>query len=181
MLNIKVALTEGFDESTQEFVVAEGFDLQLEHSLASLSKWESREEKPFLGKDTKTPEEVYRYIEDMTLTPNVPEKFYTKLSKQNLEDIDRYINAAMTATTFRELGPQRPSRELVTAEIMFYWMVSLNIPFECQYWHLNRLITLVRVCNEKNKPKKNQKFDRSAAANRAEMNRRRRAEHGTHG
>lgn len=181
MLKITVPLTEGFDEATSKFVVAESFDLELEHSLASLSKWESREEKVFLSKEDKTPDELFRYVEDMTITPDVPPEVFTRLSPDNVEAINRYINAAHTATTFREMGQQRPNREIITAEIMYYWMVSLQIPFECQYWHLNRLITLVRVCNEKNKPKGKQKFNRSAAAQRAEMNRARMAQHGTTG
>lgn len=182
MLRITVPLAEGFDEKTERFVVSEGFDLELEHSLASLSKWESREEKPFIGNETKTTEEVLRYIEDMTLTPNVPPELYAKLSTENLNAVNAYIDAKMTATTFRDMERQRPTREIITAEIMYHWMVSLQIPFECQYWHLNRLITLVRVCNEKNKqPSKQKKFNRSAAAQRAELNRQRQSQFQTRG
>lgn len=181
MLKIKVPLAEGFDETTNQFVVVESFDLELEHSLASLSKWESREEKPFLGKEEKTFEEIFRYIQDMTLNDDVPLSVYNKLTNENIDAVNRYINAPMTATTFREIQQQRPSRELVTAEVMYHWLVALQIPFECQHWHLNRMITLVRVCNEKNKPTKNRKMTRSAAAQRAEMNRQRKAQYGTTG
>lgn len=181
MLKIVVPLKEGFDESTNKFVVSEGFHLELEHSLASLSIWESREEVPFIGKQDKTPEQLMRYIKDMTLTPDVPEEIYTRLSEANIEAINGYINAKMTATTFREMGPNRPSREVITAEILYHLMVALQIDFQCQYWHLNRLLTLIRVCNEKNKPNQPKKFNRSAAAQRAEVNRQRRLQYGTSG
>lgn len=179
MLKIKVPLAEGFDEKTNEFVETDLFMLELEHSLASLSKWESREEKAFLGKDEKSAEELLRYIKDMTLTPNVPWEIYLRLSSQNIEDINKYINSKQTATWFSEQNA-RPSREIITAELMYYWMTAHNIPFECQYWHLNRLITLVRVCNEKNKPPK--KMGKGEAAQRRrQLNAQRRAQYGTRG
>jgi hypothetical protein len=180
VLKITVPLSEGFDESTNRFVVAEGVDLELEHSLASLSKWESREQKPFLGKEEKSTDEVLRYIVDMCRTEITPE-ILAKLTPANIEDVNSYINNKMTATTFREVGPDRPSREVITAEIIYYWMIALNIPWEAQHWHLNRLITLVKVCNEKNKPQKKQRMTRNVAAQRAELNRQRRAQHGTTG
>lgn len=181
MLTVKVPLTEeAFDESKNEFVEPVFFTLELEHSLASLSKWESREEKPFLGKDAKSTEETFAYIRDMVITPDVPPQVFNKITPDNLSDINDYINAKMTATTIREMGPTRPSSEVVTSEVIYYWMVSLNIPFECQNWHLNRLITLVRVCNEKNKPSK--KMPRETARQRQQqLNAQRRSKYGTRG
>lgn len=180
MLTISIPLSESFDEAKNEFVVSEGFVLELEHSLASLSRWESKFEKPFLGKGEKTTEEVKWYVRAMTLTADVPSDMYERLSPDNMEQINNYINAKMTATTIREIGPQRPSFEIITAEIIYYWMVSLQIPFECENWHLNRLITLVRVCNEKNKPAKKMNR-RDAAARQRELNSQRRAQLGTRG
>lgn len=183
MLKLTVALAEGFDETTNEFVVAESFELELEHSLFSLAKWESREEVPFLSKAEKSPAATLRYIHDMTVTPNVPSKVYEKLKNEHFEAINSYIGAAMTATTFREMQPTRPTRpEIHTAEIMYHMMVALQIPFDpCEHWHLNRLITLIKVCNEKNKPQKKGRMGRGDAARRAALNQQRQTQYGTRG
>lgn len=181
MLVLEVPLSDEFyNEKDEEFVTPVTFRLELEHSLASLSKWEAREEKPFLDKEDKTTEQVQAYIRDMTVTPDVPLDVYNKFSKQNLSDINDYINAKMTATWFRELEQPRGGREVITSELMYYWMIALKIPFECQHWHLNRLITLIRVCNEKNKPSK--KMNRQTAGQRQrELNAQRRARMGSRG
>ncbi len=153
MLDLIIPATEQFDEQKMEFVQIREQHLKLEHSLISLSKWESKFKKPFLS-SKKTAYETVEYIRFMTLTQNVdPMVFYT-LSEQNIEDITEYINDPMTATTFRELNKRRGPKEIITAELIYYWMIALQIPVEFQKWHLNRLLTLIRVCNVKNKPPK---------------------------
>lgn len=154
MLKIVVPATEFYDERTGEFVSTKEQTLQLEHSLVSLSKWESKWHKPFLDRQPKTDEESIDYIRCMTITQNVPENVYLALSNENLKTIRDYLDDSMTATTFSQADEKKFSRKIVTAEIIYYWMVSLQIPFECEKWHLNRLITLVRVCNNENSPKK---------------------------
>lgn len=154
MLQITIPQTELWDESKQEFVSLKEQTLQLEHSLVSLSKWESKWNKSFLSSREKTYEETIDYIKCMTLTPNVKPEVYRGLTKSNVEQINKYIEAPMTATSFVEDKRGTGSRETITSELIYYWMIALNIPFECQKWHLNRLLTLIRVCEIKSQPPK---------------------------
>lgn len=154
MLQITIPGREQWDDLKQEFVYSKEQTLQLEHSLVSLSKWESKWNKPFLTNRAKTREETIDYVRCMTITQNVKPEVYYNLTQKNLEEVFKYIDAPMTATTFSGNGSKKTNREVTTSELIYYWMVALEIPFECQKWHLNRLITLIRVCNEKNQPPK---------------------------
>jgi hypothetical protein len=155
MLRLEIPISvEGWDEAKQEFVEAETVTLELEHSLVSLSKWESKWCKAFLSKQDKTSEETIDYIKCMTITENVDPSVYHCLTPANMKQINTYIEAPMTATCFSEQKTKGGSREVVTSELIYYWMIALQIPFECQYWHLNRLLTLIKVCNIKNQPPK---------------------------
>ena len=155
MLRLTIPLSpEGWDEEKQEFVEPKTITLNLEHSLISLSKWESKWCKPFLSKDEKTYEETIDYIKCMTTTQNVDPDVYNHLTQANVKAINDYIEAPMTATTFHNEKKGRLNNEIVTSELVYYWMVALQIPFECQKWHLNRLLTLIKVCNIKNEPPK---------------------------
>lgn len=177
MLQLEIKPREEWNETSQEFVYTKGQILQLEHSLVSISKWEAKWCKPFLSKDKKTYEETLDYIRCMTLTQNVDPNTYRLLSKENIDKVNKYIDAPMTATNVPDNASGPKSRETITSELIYYWMISYQIPFECQKWHLNRLLTLIRVCSFKNTPtKKHSKRDimsRNAALNakrRQQMN-----------
>lgn len=174
MLEITIKQQELFDENKQEFIVIEGQKLLLEHSLASISKWESKWKKAFLGttkKDDKSLEETLDYIKCMTLTPNVSDIVYNYLSEENIKKITDYINDSMTATTFYNNEQPSVKKEQITSELIYYWMITANIPIECEKWHLNRLLTLIRVFSIKNTPpkkmSKNEIISRNAALNAA--------------
>ncbi len=157
MLKITVpACPEQYDEVNNCFVPAtKEQTLSLEHSLVSVSKWEAKWHRSYINKGPKTTEELADYVRCMTLTQNVDPNVYTALSTmpQLLGKVSAYINESMTATTFPK-NNKPPNREIITSEIIYYWMVSYNIPFECQKWHLDRLLTLIHVCNVKNGPQR---------------------------
>jgi len=173
MLKILIPSVEVFNERDSTFEETREMSLSLEHSLVSVSKWESKWCVPFLSKNEKTSQQTLDYIRCMTLTQNVNDDVYGLLTASNFEAIKEYIDAPMTATTINQTD-QRRSREVITSEIIYYWMVALNIPFECQKWHLNRLLTLINVCSIKQQPPK--KLSRSSALrSQAALNAQRRA------
>jgi hypothetical protein len=174
MLKLTIPTIELYDETINEFVSIKGTTLQLEHSLVSLSKWESKWQKPFLSKTEKTNEETIDYIRCMTITKTIDDDMYKYLTNENITQVRNYIEDNMTATTFTN-DKKTINREIITAEIIYYWMISFNIPFEpCQKWHLNRLLTLINVCNLKNSPQKKMSrkelASRNAALNAARKN-----------
>lgn len=166
------ACSELWDPVKEEFLSAKEVRLTLEHSLLSLSKWEAKYHKPFLSKDQKTSEETLDYIRFMTITQGVSPEVYYRLSSDNVRQIEEYIEDPMTATTVKEQKGR--TREIVTSELIYYWMIALGIPFECQKWHLNRLLMLIKVCSAKNAPQK--KMGKGALMRRnSELNAARRA------
>ena len=175
MLEITIKSCELFDSEKEKFITIPEQTIKLEHSLVSLSKWESKWCKPFLSKEDKSYEETIDYIKCMTLTQNVNSIVYENLTSENIRQINEYIDAPMTATTFYDDKNSKHSREIVTAELIYYWMISLQIPFECQKWHLNRLLTLIKVCSIKNEPPKKMStrdvMSRNAALNAARRKR----------
>lgn len=163
MIEIVIPDMELYDETKNEFITTKGQSLILEHSLVSVSKWESKWHKPFLTKDVKTIDETIDYIKCMTITQNVKSKMYSMINNDNIIKIKKYIDDEMTATTFN-VSSKTKNNEIITSELIYYWMISFNIPFECQKWHLNRLLTLLNVCKLKNEPPK--KMSRSELISR---------------
>lgn len=171
MLKIEIPDREIWNSKTNTFSVIKGASICLEHSLVSISKWESKYHKPFISKEPKTHEEIVYYIKCMTITQNVKEDVYAILTNQNMEDITKYIEDPMTATKIEKTNQSKANSQFLTSELIYYYMVAYQIPFECQRWNLNRLFVLINICNEKNKnPKKYSKkeiLSRNAALNKA--------------
>ena len=155
MLEITIKGSEMYNEITNEFSRTPDVKLQLEHSLLSLTKWESKWHKPFLSnKINKTDAEIIDYIKLMTITKNVDSSVYERLSNENIEEIHKYIDDPMTATTISRSGEGKKSNDVITSEIIYYWMFSLGIPKECEKWHINRLLMQIEVGSIKNAPPK---------------------------
>lgn len=175
MLQVTIPAYEWFDERTNTFGQTKETTIQLEHSLVSIHRWEQKWNKPFLGTDPKTTEECIDYIRCMTLTQHVDPNVYKGITNFVLDQINAYIESPMTATWFGDdkdkTGPKH--REIITSEVIYYWMISLNIPWECRKWHLNTLLTLIRVCNVKNAPQKKRSrremLDQRTALNKARL------------
>lgn len=176
MLEIDVSMEESFDETTSKFVSSKNFRVQLEHSLFSVSKWESLWETPFLGKTEKTTEQTLSYVRMMIVGVEPPPEVFQKLCAVHLQEVRDYIEAKMTATRITETPGGQNAREIITSELIYYWMVSMQIPVEFEHWHLNRLIMLIRVINAKNTPKK-----KMSAAERRTLNRQRHSKYNTRG
>lgn len=164
MLELTIPDVEYFDETSpnpddHRFVKVKGTTIELEHSLISLSKWETKWKKPFLSKDEKTKEETIDYIRCMTMTKNVRPEIYTMLTQENHATVGEYITDNKTATWINDNNEKNKKRnnQVVTSELIYYWMIAHTIPWEAQRWHLSRLIMLIQVCNEKNKPKDKKK------------------------
>ena len=174
---------EYFNSETNEFYLDGedfgGMTIQLEHSLISISKWESKWHVPYLSRNEKTNEQIIDYIKDMTITKNVPDIAYRCLTKENLEDVIKYINDPMTATTIKS-NNKSGGREIVTSELVYYWMILFQIPMECERWHFNRLMVLIEVCGSKNGPQKKMS-QREIMQQNVAINAARRAKHHSKG
>lgn len=180
MLIIECPANTLWNEQTEEFIESPKCTLKLEHSLLSISKWESIHKKPFLSAETKTREETISYVECMTINHDVPPTVYIALTDEIITQINSYIEDSHTATTISKRGGGRASREIITSELIYYWMVSQGIPFECEKWNLNRLMTLIEVCAVKSTPEKKMSKQSILAQNRA-LNQARRAKTGSKG
>lgn len=179
MLEITIPKQRLFNEETYEFMYVDETKLCLEHSLVSLSKWESKWHKPFISSE-KSKEEIMDYIKFMTITKNVDPIVYNALTDENVIQIKNYIDDPMTATTFSQKNNGEHNSEIITAELIYYWMIELKIPVEFQKWHINRLITLIKVCEIKNTPPK-KRSSREIASRTAAINAARRQKYAKKG
>lgn len=179
MLTLEVSPKEFYDSSNESFVDIPGCTVELEHSLVAISKWESKTHKPFLTNTEKSNDEVLYYIECMIVSKHTDLNFIKYLSQREIEQIQNYIQDPCTATTVNN-GDSKPSRDVITSELIYYWLVAGQIPFECQYWHINRLFMLVNICGVKNQPPKKQNKKTTMARNK-QLNDARRKAMGTTG
>lgn len=155
MLTLELPAQELYDPRKREFLTTEPVTLSMEHSLLSITKWESKWKKPFLKSASKLKrEEFLDYARCMTINRNVDAKVFLGLRKEDADAIVAYIDDPMTATWFREEKNGKTSGRVITNELIYYWMTVYSIPFECEKWHLNRLMTLIRVCDAESAPKK---------------------------
>lgn len=166
MLPITIPANEQFDPRTGFFYDIPETTLHLEHSLATISKWESKWKKPFISREPKTVNETVDYVRCMVQDEGYDPNVFLALTPDIIDRVNAYIEDSMTATTFRKEN-SRPNREIVTSELIYYWMVALQIPFECEHWHLNRLIALIQICSIKNSPGKKMSKREILARNRA--------------
>lgn len=173
---------EGFNETTEEFFKVKETTLQLEHSLISLKTWEQKWHKPFIGsaesKTSKTKEQLIDYIRCMTINKNVDPLVYYVIPQTVMNEISDYIDDPMTATWFSDyntIGAAKRKGDVITAEIIYYWMIELGVPVEFEKWHLNSLLTLIRVISEM-RNKNNKKVNKMSIADRNALNMKRRAQ-----
>lgn len=182
MLQIRINDVDCFDERTQTFMTIKGQTLQLEHSLVSISKWEAKWKKPFLSREGQSREETIDYIRFMTITQNVNPRIYDLITDAQILQVNEYINDPMTATTFRkqEGKGSGPGGKMTTSEEIYYYMTAYQIPWKAERWHFNRLMVLIKICEEKNKPKKKMPKGELARQRRG-LNASRRAKHHSRG
>ena len=182
MLKILIKGIEGFDEETSTFLpLTPDLVIELEHSLLSVSKWESKYEKPFLTSGNKTSSETYDYIKMMLVSPGIDPDVLDGCSQENFDKIREYINSNQSATTFGQMPEHRGQGETITSELIYFWMSNFNIPFVCETWHLNRLFSLIKIANIKNS-KPGKKLPRGEISQKyRDMNEQRKAQLGTKG
>lgn len=180
---IHIKATTLWDERNEEFIHLPEATIELEHSLATISKWEAKWGLPFLSEKKKTPEQLIDYIRIMAVNETkIDKRIFDYLSGPVYKVVQEFIDAPMSATWFREDKQSRGRGRIITSELIYYWMIALNIPIECEHWHLNRLLTLIKVCNEESKPREKRKpMDNAALRERDALNKQRQQQLNTHG
>ena len=181
-LLVTVPAQEYYEEVSGKFITTEEYELEVEHSLISLAKWEAKWKKPFLSKKDKSTEETLDYIRCMTIKKS-KDLVYEKIPQSCVDQIISYIHDPMTATIFPQPDKKVTQKETITAELVYYWMIAFNVPFDCRKWHLNQLLTLINICSIKNQPPKklSAKDKQNKLLEMQKLNNQRLAETGSHG
>ena len=175
MLQLRRPAEEGWDSEAETFIDLPEVTLRLEHSLVSLSKWESIWHKHFLGRDDLTPEEILSYIRCMSEEP-LTDEVLVRLRSDDFDAITNYIKEQRTGTSITERNPRPGSSQYVTSELIYGWMVGCQIPPQpAETWHLSRLLTLIRVCQIQQDPKPSKMNQSDWIAERNRLNAQRRA------
>lgn len=176
MLEIHIPELEFYDESNNEFFTRKPLDVSLAHSLISISKWEGIWKKAYFPSSYQEGLqgglEELSYVECMIIgkTPSYVPMYLLQNHKRELHE---YINDTQTATTLHQLGPRKGVTPTITSELIYYWMIKFGIPFECQRWHVSRLLALIEVCNNKENAKGNKMNPVDSARYRYELNKKR--------
>lgn len=182
MLHLTIKAADFWDDIRNEFVVTDEYHLELEHSLYTISKWESKHKKPFLDNGLKSVEDTLDYVKCMCLDESIPDSAFRGLTNENVEEVNAYIKDPMTATTFSSAGPPTPSYgRKITAEVIYYLMLSYRIPMECEHWHLNKLLTLIKVFEAKNNPNPKKMSQRQVVEMYSRLNAERKKKYHTKG
>lgn len=182
MLELHLPAEEVFDRKESKIYKLPEITLRLEHSLLTISKWETIWELPFLSEEKKTNDQLHSYVSIMA-GGNLEEETLNRLGQSHYEKLNTYLNAKHSATWFSDPPNQRKSTQTVTSELIYFWMTTYNIPFECENWPFARLMNLIRIASIKNDPDKGKKKRNKSQmlSERAMLNQKRREELGTTG
>lgn len=177
MLELHISETELWDPVSEKFLLVKEQSLPLEHSLLSISKWEEKWHKPMplINNERLSGDEFLDYVRCMTISRNPDPLVYRCITAREVEAIMAYINDPHTATWFGNEKSGGNDKRPLTTELIYHLMFAFGVSKECEKWHLNRLMTQLRVEYEESKPSK-KKTPAEIAERHRMLNAKRRAE-----